>query len=135
MPFFFKDIYYLHKIGFKIIFLCFTCDGTARVFYSKASVAKCCQVSQIVVECVLRLSSSYMNFEIIIGLDTDFYICNCQMHGFLVFCFLFFFLLLLLLMFLFPWSLFLPGFLVLMPWGSSDQEVFRSRRVSLLRVL
>lgn len=44
-------------------------------------------------------------------------------------------LLLLLLMFSFPWSLFLPGFLVLMPWGSSDQEVFRSRRVSLLRVL
>lgn len=86
MPFFFKDIYYLHKIGFKIIFLCFTCDGTARVFYSKASVAKCCQVSQIVVECVLRLSSSYLNFEIIIGLDTDFYICNCQMHGFLI-CF------------------------------------------------
>lgn len=40
-----------------------------------------------------------------------------------------------LLMFLFPWSLFLPGFLVLMPWGSSDQEIFRSRRVSLLRVL
>ena len=68
MQFFFKDIYHLHKIGFKIIFLCFTYDGTARVFYSKASVAKCCQVSQIVVECVLRLSSSYLNFEIIIGL-------------------------------------------------------------------
>ena len=51
LQFFFKDIYHLHKIGFKIIFLCFTYDGTARVFYSKASVAKCCQVSQIVVEC------------------------------------------------------------------------------------
>lgn len=56
------------------------------MFYSKASVAKCCQVSQIVVECVLRLSSSYLNFEIIIGLYIDFYISNCQMHGFL-FCF------------------------------------------------
>lgn len=86
MQFFFKDIYHLHKIGFKIIFLCFTYDGTARVFYSKASVAKCCQVSQIVVECVLRLSSSYLKFEIITGLYIDFYICNCQMHGFL-FCF------------------------------------------------
>ena len=32
-----------------------------------------------------------MNFQIIIGLDTDFYICNCQMHGFLFF-FLFLFL-------------------------------------------
>lgn len=28
MQFFFKDIYHLHKIGFKIIFLCFTYDGT-----------------------------------------------------------------------------------------------------------
>ena len=83
MQFFFKDIYHLHKIGFKIIFLCFIYDGTARVFYSKASVAKCCQVSQIVVECVLRFSSSYLNFEIIIGLYIDFYICNCQIHGFL----------------------------------------------------
>ena len=52
------------------------------MFYSMASVAKCCQVSQIVVECVLRLSSSYLNFEIIIGLYIYFYICNCQMHGF-----------------------------------------------------
>ena len=64
MQFFFKDIYHLHKIGFKIIFLFFSCVRISGACCNRiAGFQWYCYIVQAVVDCVLMLTSSHLGLD------------------------------------------------------------------------
>ena len=53
--FLFKGLYHLYKIGFKVIFLCFSCVRISRAFCSRIAVLDRCHIALDFVDCVLML--------------------------------------------------------------------------------
>ena len=56
--FFFKGVYRLHKIEFKIILFCFSYIRISRAYCSRISGIWSCHIALAVVDCVLMLTFS-----------------------------------------------------------------------------
>lgn len=59
-------------LGFKVVFLCFSCVRMSRACCSNIIQLFWCCIALAIVDCVLMLALSHLGFTVIMGLNADF---------------------------------------------------------------